>query len=620
MEPHPETVMTSVETRSQPSPAVLRARMIRERQKTSFLWKLIHMLGSLQLALILLGTIAIAIAVATFYESSFNAKIAQAYIYKAPWFIFWLGILCINLFAVTLTRWPWEKKHTGFIITHYGIITLLIGAVIGSRMGFEGNVTLHEEAASPVTRITTSKSILQVESPADGAMYVKPFDAELLRPSEDRPKTLAVPGSDLVIVTDAYSSNLVSNPTLFPSESVNARSGIVLNLKSSMAKQSVNLPLVLRADGGMEEDFFGLATIAYLPELVDRSAKLVTETQMVFANYAPVIQAESAERTGVNVELSKDGTKITLHGAEGTSATYSTSEVLGKTLQVGAASVRIENYWPDFKMENGLPRSISNEPNNPALIARVNGPAQPTESETSPASDKPILELAPNSDATSVRYQLSRRGIAYATGQLRPGETIQLGWADWTADLASILPKAELVDQPEPGGEGVEGIPGFRAWLRAPDGTEGPKRWVESGSIPNLTLGNTIVRIGYGLELKPIPFSIRLKNFEVPRFEGTETPANFIATVEFKDRETGATKEDVAKMNKPASWPGGLFAQITGLNYKFSQAEWNPKDLGETTLQVLYDPGWLLKWFGSLAICIGIFIMFYLRPNRQTSP
>jgi len=31
---------------------------------------------------------------------------------------------------------------------------------------------------------------------------------------------------------------------------------------------------------------------------------------------------------------------------------------------------------------------------------------------------------------------------------------------------------------------------------------------------------------------------------------------------------------------------------------------------------VLYDPGWLPKWIGSLAICLGIATMFYIRPRE----
>lgn len=607
------------ETPSKPvvSQAVIRNRMIRDRQKNSLYWKIVHVLGSLKLALVLLASIALAIAIATFYESSFSTKIAQAYIYKAPWFIFWLGILCINLFAVTLTRWPWQKKHTGFIVTHYGIIMLLIGAVIGSQSGFEGNVTLNTNAP-PINRITTSRSILQVESPTDGGMYVMPFDAELLRPTKERPKSIPVPGSKLVIMTDAYSDNLITEKVLGPSSSASARMGVDLLFKSEMIGQSLRMPLVLRADGGMEEDFFGLATVVLLAELPDRAPRPVSETQMVFSNFAPVIQAATNERTGVNVSVSSDGTRITINTPDGVSSTYEREAVTGKSLVVGTATVKVEAYWPDFKMQEGRPVSASDQPNNPAVLVQVDGPAMVVASNEGVLAEKPLFELAPGKNG-AVLYQLSRRGVAYASGELDVGDMIPLGWSDWSANLAGVQARAEITTEARPGDGDGEGIPGFRAWLRDPEGTEGPARWVESGSIPNLSLGNTVVRIGYGLELKPVDFNIRLKSFEVPRLEGTETPSNFIATVEFQDRATGETKEDIARMNKPASWPGGFFAQVTGFNYKFSQAEWNPKDLGETTLQVLYDPGWLLKWLGSVAICAGIFIMFYIRPGHKTS-
>jgi hypothetical protein len=138
---------------------------------------------------------------------------------------------------------------------------------------------------------------------------------------------------------------------------------------------------------------------------------------------------------------------------------------------------------------------------------------------------------------------------------------------------------------------------------------------VTSGEVVPLSFGEDIVRLGYGLELKPIPFSVALTDFQVPRDEGTETPSDFRASVLFRDTATGEERSGLIRMNHPASWPGGLLANSTGFNYKFSQAEWNPKDLKETTLQVLYDPGWMPKWLGSLAICLGIATMFYIRPR-----
>ena len=246
--------------------APARTQMIAERRNRSVAWRVIHWLGSLQLALILLTTIAVACAIATFAESNFNTKIAQTYIYKAPWFQVWLGVLCVNLFAVTLTRWPWQRRHVGFVVTHYGIITLLIGAMIGMQAGFEGNVTLRKEAP-PVSRITTNRSIIQVESPADSALYLMPFDAEATRPSASRPRTFAVPGTDLRIVADEFSPNLVHEQRLVASEAQNAAPSALLRLSSKMAGQTLDFPLALRGNQPAEEDFFGLARIVFRPAL-----------------------------------------------------------------------------------------------------------------------------------------------------------------------------------------------------------------------------------------------------------------------------------------------------------------------------------------------------------------
>ncbi len=583
-------------------------KLVDARREHSATWQIIHALASLKLALTLLGTIAIAIAVATFYESAFNAKIAAAYIYKAPWFIIWLGVLCINLLAVTISRWPWQRRHTGFIVTHYGIIILLIGAVIGSKFGFEGNVTLHTEKP-PVTRITTSRSVLQVESPKDGALYLIGFDAEAALPSKDKPDTLPLPDTDYQLYTNDFSPNLIDQEQLIASADPAALPGVDLHFHSDTAGQHIDMPLALRADGGIEKDFFGMARVAFLPTLPDRSPKLVNETRMVFAKYAPVITADNGS-TGLPVTLSADGQTLTA----GT-ATYRRAEVIGTTIDAGSTTVRVESYWPDFKLENGRPSTASPLPNNPAILVRITGPA--ADSTTAP-SGALALELAPNASG-GLDWQSTRNGVTTTSGSAAQGDVITPGWADWTAEVTTFLPQAEIITDPRPGDPTVIGIPGFHAALRAPDGRTGPFKWIASGALTTLALDRTVIRFGYGLQLRPTPFSIALESFEVPRYEGTETPANYISTVKFTDTDTGDTKTAVAQMNQPASWPGGFLANLTGINYKFSQAEWNPQDLNETTLQVLYDPGWLAKWFGSLAICAGIFIQFYLRPKSATS-
>src|SRR5215471_2117178 len=98
--------------------------------------------ASLKLAVVLLAVLIIAAIAGTIYESSFDAKVARAYIYGAPWFNLWLVLLGANLTVSALSRWPWRKHHLAFLITHLGIITLLIGSLIGRIWGIEGTITL----------------------------------------------------------------------------------------------------------------------------------------------------------------------------------------------------------------------------------------------------------------------------------------------------------------------------------------------------------------------------------------------------------------------------------------------------------------------------------------------
>src|SRR5437879_13411847 len=104
--------------------------------------------ASLKLAVVLLAVLIVGAIVGTLYESSFDAKVARTYVYGAPWFNAWLLLLGANLTVSALSRWPWKKYHTAFLITHLGIITLLIGSLIGRIFYVEGTLTLFQVQGS----------------------------------------------------------------------------------------------------------------------------------------------------------------------------------------------------------------------------------------------------------------------------------------------------------------------------------------------------------------------------------------------------------------------------------------------------------------------------------------
>ncbi len=146
--------------------------------------------ASLKLAVVLLAVIIIAAIAGTVYESSFDAKVARAYVYGAPWFNLWLVLLGANLACSALSRWPWRKHHLAFLITHLGIITLLIGALIGRIWGVEGTITLFKGEAA-TNRLLVDERQLRVHD-IDG--IVKGYRAEFLHhpPTPARPRDLGL--------------------------------------------------------------------------------------------------------------------------------------------------------------------------------------------------------------------------------------------------------------------------------------------------------------------------------------------------------------------------------------------------------------------------------------------
>jgi hypothetical protein len=230
-----------------------------------------------------------------------------------------------------------------------------------------------------------------------------------------------------------------------------------------------------------------------------------------------------------------------------------------------------------------------------------------------------LLLLAPNKDG-GLDYKLLHEGRPAVSGEVAADEGFSTGWLDWRVQVAAVYSKARFaqevvsVENPSPQQQTVAGI---QARLVDANGEAGHPEWIAAGTSRLLQIGQTVSQVGFGLRQIPVPFGVTLDNFAVPRDEGIDQPANFISDLTFTGAN-GEIKQARAEMNHPASFPGGWWRLLTGLNYKFSQAGWDPANLNQTTLQVLYDPGWLFKWIGSLLICGGITLMFYFRPQRTT--
>ncbi len=626
--------------------------------------------ASLKLAVVLLAVLIVAAIAGTIYESSFDAKVARAYIYGAPWFNIWLVLLGANLACSALSRWPWRKHHLAFLITHLGIITLLIGSLIGRIWGDEGTITLFK-GEPPANRLLVDERQLRVHD-IDG--IVKGYPAEFLHhpPSPQHPRDLGqlASGAHLQIVDYAPAIEGKLNP-----KPVSDGGAPALHFTIATAMMNQRLDGWLLADDPQHGNFsMGLATIELkrgtAPERhperseaksrdPDEAASQLSQRdpstslgmteleESIFAfSKAPDEQIGHVRKggsTGAKIRLSapENGNKGQVIVSMGErEATFDVAENLGRDVPIENTpfTLRIENYWPDFRIENRKPSSLSDQPNNPVVLVTIHGKGIPvtapegnphgTGKELAATAGPPAMpapgEEAPNhltlfiADDGAITYDLASRKNGKSSGKLELNKPLATAWADWQLVMDKTMRSAQAhmdFSPAKPEQKSAADLPdGVR--LRIQQNGQTFEQWIPAGWQLAVPTSPEQTMIAYGWKVIGLPIGLQLLDFEVKRNEGSDSPAGFKSTLRVVTAD-GESATGACWMNNPFSFPGSWWRTWTGLTYKMSQASWNPENLNQSTVQILRDPGWLLKWIGSLLVVIGVFMMFYLQPYRK---
>ena len=615
--------------------------------------------ASIKLAVVLLAVLIIGAIAGTLYESSFDAKVARAYVYGAPWFNVWLLVLAANLAVSALSRWPWRKHHVAFLVTHLGIITLLAGSLIGRTWGIEGTITIFK-GEPPSNRLLVDQHQLRVRD-TDGV--VKGYPAEFIHrpPTPQKPWDLGqLAGGARLSMVD-YAPAIEGKLSPKPLKEGGAPA---LHFTIATAMMGQHLESWLLADDQQHASFnMGLATIELKRGTAPADAQgdspktaapgtgevEIHETIFAFAK-APeeqIAKVVKGGNSGAKIQLSapsgdtRESKGSVIVNLNGQTWTFDVAQNLGKDAPLDGTSftVRIENYWADFRLENGKPASVSDQPNNPAVVLTLRGKGVPVSAASNAhGADKPgaapdmpgpgdptqnhlTLFLAENG---SVTYDLASRKAGHSTGKLELNAPLTTGWADWQLTVDRMMPHAEewmdfvRTTSSTSGPELPDGV-----LVRLEQGGRTSEQWIPAGWQISMPASPGDVQIAYGWRQIPLPIALELLEFEVQRNEGSDSPAGFKSTVQVTSPE-GHTAQGQCWMNNPFSYPGDWWRPWTGLTYKMSQASWNPENLGQSTIQILRDPGWLLKWIGSLLIVSGIFMLFYVkqfrRPSKKEAP
>jgi hypothetical protein len=123
--------------------------------------------------------------------------------------------------------------------------------------------------------------------------------------------------------------------------------------------------------------------------------------------------------------------------------------------------------------------------------------------------------------------------------------------------------------------------------------------WMQLNDVLKIFSKQAAFLITYGNKRIDIGVPIKLKKFEVGKYQGTNRAMSYQSLVEVP--EIG---EYLISMNEPLQYKG----------LTFYQASFEEDEMGNPTSSILsvnHDPGRFLKYLGSFLISLGVILLFY---------
>jgi len=561
--------------------------------------QLFAFLSSLQLAVVLLFSLAAILAVGTFYESAYDADTAKHYVYGTWWFAAYLGLLGTNVLFAALSRWPWKRRHTGFLIVHLGILTILAGSFITLFLAYEGQIIIAEGETQ--SRLFLKDPSLYFYEASQGRLEEIPAKFRFSPPRPDSPFGAKVLDKVLVKV-DEYLPHAVGE-THVEEGSGEENPALLVQLSGSNAQVE---EWIFSREYDKQRLNLGPASVTFL-ELPDQLSlnKILEQKEL----RGPVLLAGS--------------TLLPLKGN------------LGRAIAIGKKVLFIENFLPHAAVTRGILVNRSPKPENPVakltlkdekgreqrhtvfakfpklptLHGEENAPLLPLKLFWIPESlGEQKNELALAQTPTGKLYYALRQGGIWQNPNILPREgEVSTGWMDFKFSIKKITQHAEIkrkykkINVPK----GKQGPPPAIHLALAGEG-QMTDLWIGRGESREVRLGPKTFKVAYALKSEPLGFELKLRDFIMGTYEGTQDPASYESEVTLLDPANRVQEDHLIAMNQPLDYK----------KFKIFQASYqiNPDGPDWSVFSVSYDPGVPVKYLGSLVLVLGIIIIFFFRP------
>ncbi|RIK83491.1 MAG: hypothetical protein DCC68_03495 [Planctomycetota bacterium] len=576
---------------------------------------LLNILGSLKLAVGLLLLLGGILATATFLEANRGREFAAWHVYGSTWFIALLAALAVNILAAALSRWPWKRRHAGFVVTHAGLLVLLAGAVQTFMHGSEGQVVLREGDGTSEMLVRDESLIQVVRKTPSGTLSTELAFAPGPGDWQDGHELDFGVEKGLGVKVLKFYRHALEHMEWVADDRLFDGPALQLALADAHGKVVAEEWLAGNIYGG--EAVIGPTMYTMLP-IVEKSM------EQDFLDPPPIASVAA----GV----------LSLH-CDGEMQRIDVAEHVGKKVAVGKAGVQVEivEYLPNARPNaSGRFESRGAVARNPMLELLVYEPGNSKPTRQVAFAKRPLLNLdgvhgkpcrakfwyhhadaKPESGAAFMQTTDGRlfcraaAGGAYSEPQLvREGGDLQLV-GGFKLSVRRYLPRArhDARFKPVASSPRQKNPPEAAALVEVSTGETTRRIWLRRGdplhgtcTIPSdqgpLTLSFDYAR-------RPLGFTLRLVDFTRTQNPGRVGNATFSSAVEVMDPQADDKQSFDISMNRPLSYGKFTFYQSSFEDAGHAKSA--------SVLAVAYDPGRFLKYLGSAMICGGIFAMFYMR-------
>ena len=566
----------------------------------------IRVIGSLRLAAVLLMLLLVALACATIFESTHGAEQALLVFYMASWFQVLLVLLCVNILAAIVMRFPFSGRRVGFVLTHGAIVLILAGAWVTQQYAVNGQLNLAEGQTAESFAVS-SDTLLVVNrvSRATRELDIPWIQGSELRPADANEDT-ATSVDHVRFAVDRYLPD--TKVTQVVADGVrNGRPAVEVSLSSDGSGK----PAWVFAD----------------------QVTRVGKTDVLF--HAAANEAERVAWIGdTGAPSGTPGNAVRVE-YDGASYRFDVESCRKEPVSLGQSGLklRVLRILPHAMVGSGNRlNNASDRPVNPAIEVEITSGGE-TETRyafakfpdfqsmhaveglanlklffdyAGPSTDRAAIEVLtmPSGD---IYAKFSTDGRTAVTGKIGLGSLHDTPWPGMQLSVLRKFASAGMVRSVVPV-EPVrkDRIPAVHVRVSSPDAAH--DLWVQRRSRSSVNPGGKLFDVSYTDAMQPLGFKVKLDQFTVGRYPGTQRPRSFESRVTLIDATTGRSKSQVISMNHPVSFGGYTLYQSA---YRYE------KERAISTLSVARDPGTVIVFVGYIAAILGMIVVLVLRLSQH---